>query len=189
MKKITSKRIAFFGVLGAFIFVSLSVESYVLAKLFAGFNPAMLSIPITISLCVFSGDKRNILFGGILGISSMIIGLTLGIYVWLNPLISILPRILMGLVAYLISKTFLKLNSNKKDFFSKVLPYSLGGIFGCIANTVFVLGFLWVFGQSTFEGVISTITSINTPFEIVFSAILTPIFVNVERKIYFGEGQ
>lgn len=186
MNNSKSRRVAFIGAMGAVVFVSLLIESYVFARLFAGFNPAVLSIPLALSLCLFSKDKTYMFLGLILGVCSMIIGCMLGFYeIWLNPLISLLPRLLMGVVAYFVCRLFEKVFSKSSNkFVSKTLPISIGAICGAIVNTVLVLTMMVAFSFNTLGGVLAIIISLNTPAEIIACAVLTPLFVKTERKVY-----
>ena len=61
----------------------------------------------------------------------------MAIYVLVNPLVSILPRLLVGLIS---GWVLLKMVHNVHD--AKIWQLSLTGIIGSLVNTVLVLGFM-----------------------------------------------
>lgn len=103
------------------------------------------TIHITVIIAaVVLGPVDGALVGGIWGIVDWIRALTvtssaLGNIVMVNPLISILPRILIGLIA---GWLFSRLARNKDKL---TLPLIISGIAGSLTNTVLVLGGIALF--------------------------------------------
>ncbi|UQS86380.1 ECF transporter S component [Nicoliella spurrieriana] len=109
------------------------------------FGPLSLTIiPVTVILAaVLLGTTDGMLIGGIWGIITFIRAFfwptsPLAQYVFINPLVSILPRILIGLVAGVIFNRIIRYN-HRKAWLAIV-----GGL-GSLTNTIFLLGMIYVF--------------------------------------------
>ena len=107
----------------------------------------LLHIPLIIGACVL-GIKGGLVLGAVWGITCIIKAATSPVAItdplFTNPLVSLLPRLLAGLVAGLVfefvSKKFKKFH----------LASVLSAVFACLTNTVFVMGSLYlVYGQSS----------------------------------------
>ncbi len=180
----SAKRIAFFGVFGALIYVLLLLETQVLGTILP-ISPCFLSLPLAISLSVY-GDYKNMFIGGtVLGVCSLLLSLIFPQFiVFLNPLISVLPRLILGIVAFGVCKLFKWIFKNSKsNFFKSVLPYSLSGMFGAITNTVLVVTMLFIFNFTGIEQAFQTIISFNALIEIISAIILVPVITKA-IKIY-----
>lgn len=180
----SAKQLAFLGVMFALIFVFLLVETYAFSAFFGNFTPAILTIPVAISLALV-GSKRPMLVGGtLLGCSSFLLAIIIGNPIFLNPLISIFPRIFIGLVAYgvyvLLNKFFA---SSQNKFMSEVFPAAVAGVLGTVTNTVCTIFMMWVFNKSDIASVFTVLISINFVAEVIAAAILTPTYVMLIKKI------
>ncbi|MCQ2387624.1 MAG: ECF transporter S component [Clostridia bacterium] len=183
----SAKTVAFLGVFGALIFVVLLLETQVFAAILP-VSPCYLSLPLAISLCLY-GDYKNMFIGGtILGLCSFIMSFMFPQFImFANPLISVLPRLLLGIVAYFVCE-LAKIIFKKENKFCKTVPYVLAGIFGAITNTVLVVSGLFIFGFTGIETALASIISFNALIEIVCSAILVPIIVfSIKRYKTVGE--
>ena len=184
MKTFTGKKIAFYGVISALMFVFLLIETYLLTLAFGALTPAILTLPFAVALSLFLGKKGMFAGGTIFGCCSFFLALIIANPVFINPLISILPRIIIGVVAYLVFALISKLTKNSKSAFVKeVLPYSIGGAFGILTNTVCTIFMLWVFDQSSLAAVFTTIMSVNFLGEIIGAIILVPIYSKILKRI------
>ena len=137
----------------------------------------------------FMGLKHGIISGGIFGLTSFILSLTIYsgtvMAVFQNPLVSILPRLLIAVSVY-----FVTLLINTK-FKNSVAADTTGAIAGVLTNTIFVILMLVIFyfGKTIQGTVISgefvlALVSINSLFEIVFCAVLAaPILRVLEKTI------
>ena len=190
MNRTAGRTVAFIGVMTALMFAVLAVETWVFV-LFINMPPAILTIPLAIALSVFGDWKKMFIGGTIFGLCSFVLSFILGLSVFYNPLISVLPRVLMGVVAYFVAFGMVKLlrKSKRKDgkdnkFLQEVLPYSVAGAAGVLFNTVSVLFMMWVFaGENAFlTTALSTILSINFVLEFVCAIILVPVLVRVMKK-------
>ena len=181
---LSARTIALLGALLALIFVFLVVETFAFSALFGNFTPAALTIPLALAISL-TGEKWRMFVGGtLLGLASFILAVMIANPVFLNPLVSILPRTVIGVVAYLVFALFKKIFANaKSDFLSEVLPCSLGGIFGVLTNTVLVITMMWVFDSAAISAVFTTILSINFVAEVVSAAVLVPVFAMVINRV------
>ena len=91
MKKDLAHRVAFIGVMAALIFVVLTIETYVFIGIL-GINPAFLSLPLAIALCLYGDWKEEFVGGTIFGVCAFIISFMVAYVPMYNPLISVLPR-------------------------------------------------------------------------------------------------
>jgi len=178
-----AKSIAFVGVMSALMFIIMFLETYVFTFLIPLAPPCVLSLSLAITLSVF-GSKGNMFVGGtIMGICSFIIAFMIANPVFIFPWISILPRIFIGIVSYLMTRLFIVIFSrNKKAFVRDYIPYSLGAIFGVLTNTILVLLLLYLFKFIGVEDVVATFLAINFPVEVLGSAILVPVLVNSIKR-------
>lgn len=183
MEKSQAKKIAYYGVMSALVFILLTLETFVFIY-FIQPSPAFLTIPFAIALCL-RGSKGDMFVGGtILGFCSFFLSFIVGYAAFYNPLISILPRIMIGVVAVGVYRLFSLLFQNAKSSFIKdVLPLSFAGFFGVLTNTVLVLIMLFIFDFSGISAVFATIMSLNFTIEAISGIVLTPIFVLTIRKV------
>lgn len=102
-------------------------------------------IPITVVLAaIVLGTKDGAIVGGVWGLITFVRAFwwptsPLAIYVFKNPLVSILPRILVGLVAGLIFTRLYKPNKPYRMYMS------ITGFVSSIVNTVVLLGLVYIF--------------------------------------------
>lgn len=131
------------------------------------------------------GPAMGSILGGVWGLTCIARAFQFGIVPFQNPLVSLLPRILVGLLAGLVFKGLSKTKCKK--------PISLGisALVGTLTNTVLVLSFLnlcggfqVLFGDSakTIDVIITTIISTNGLIELALAVILVPtIYMATER--------
>ena len=184
MKSISSRKIAFYGVLSALMFVFLLIETYLFTAFFGNFTPAILTLPLAVALSLFLGKKGMFIGGTIFGCCSFILAMIIGNVVFLNPLVSILPRLFIGVVAYLIfalAKALTK--KSKNDFIVNVLPFALAGAFGILTNSVLTIFMMWVFNATALAAVFTVILSINFLAEIIGAVVLVPVYSKVLKRI------
>lgn len=175
-------RIAILGILTAIIIIQNFVP-------FLGnipippLNPTIIQITVIIASFVL-GTKEGMFVGGVWGVVRMIKAYTLpasplDLLLFTNPLISLIPRILIGLTA---GMTFRFFQKKGKDS----LGMAVGAVVGSLTNTVLVLGFIaLLFGNeyaaaldvapANLMSALSVIVATNGIAEAVASAILAPI--------------
>jgi len=170
------RKIVVSGVMGAIsIFLGASHLGFI--PWFAGAALTIMHVPVIIG-AVLEGPLVGAVIGLIFGLFSLLQGAiapTGPADVWfVNPLISILPRLAIGPIAWLVYRIARPL---------KELPsLALSGIAGSLTNTVLVLGALGLFRYLPWE-LIGTIAVVNGLPEAALSAILTTAVVAAWKGI------
>lgn len=185
MEKSSSKKIAFYGVMAGLMFVFLLIETYLFSALFGNFTPAILTLPLAVALSLFNGKKGMWVGGTIFGCCSFFLAVIISNVIFLNPLVSILPRVFIGLSAFgvyfLANKLF---KNSKSEFVKEILPCSLAGAFGILTNTVCTIFMMWVFNSAELALVLTLIISVNFIAEVVGAVVLAPIYVRVFKRMH-----
>lgn len=186
MKKDKAHVVAFIGVMLALIFVLFMLEGAL--SIVAGISTCILSLPVAIALSVYDDWKSSFIGGTLLGVSSCIFCLIFGMAVYANPLVSILPRLCLGVTAYWttfgLSKLFKKA---KNKYLREIFPISVGAIVGTLTNTVLYILSIGIFVSNDIMGVgtqlMQIAVAIYFPIELVASFVLVPVYVGVMRKV------
>ena len=102
-----------------------------------------------------------------------------------NPLISVLPRLMIGISAYFIYKAVVKLTRNQ------TIGIALGALFGSLSNTVFTLGMLYIVyakqisqlqGNIPAHQLILTIALSNGVLEIIATTLISiPLILTLKQ--------
>ncbi|GAK48424.1 putative membrane protein [Secundilactobacillus oryzae JCM 18671] len=106
----------------------------------------LVTIHITVSIAAITlGTRDGAIVGGVWGLITWVRAFTwptspMAVYVMVNPVISVLPRILVGVIAGLLFQALYKR-------IHTTVALSLAGIAGALINTIFVLGFIYIFYQ------------------------------------------
>lgn len=111
-----------------------------------GHLPGLLAITIVHVPVIIGAILYGPKVGTILGLSMGLASLTKSIVAptsplnefFRNPLVSVLPRLAIGLAAYLAYTQVIKLTRNKS------IATAMGALFGSLANTVCTLGMLYI---------------------------------------------
>lgn len=154
-------------------------------------NPTIIHITVIVATFVL-GIKDGMIVGGIWGLVRMIKAYTLpasplDLLLFTNPLIALVPRILIGLTAGLVFQFFHKKGNIKRGMV-------IGSVVGSLTNTLLVLGFIaLLFGQEYSEalgvpatnlmGVLATVVATSGIAEAVVAAILAPVISNALIKV------
>lgn len=136
MKKVDVRKMAIIGVLAA-ISIMLSMIGFIPI---GPTNATIMHIPVIIG-AILEGPVVGIVVGFIFGASSLIRNLTMPTitsFAFINPLVSVLPRILIGIVAYYVYKLTMKISKNA--FVSGWIT----GVIGSLVNTIGVLGMIYI---------------------------------------------
>ena len=115
-----------------------------------------------------------------------------------NPLISVLPRIIMGFTTYFVFVGIKKLaQKSQKGFVKNQLPSIVSAIVAVVTNTALVLGIMAIgyggellgdTGQTVIQMITGTVLLINFPVEIAANVIFVPLLYTVLKKYaYKGE--
>ena len=133
VKKVDVRKMAIIGVLAA-ISIMLSMTPL-------GFIPIGPTNATVIIGAIVEGPLVGITVGFIFGATSLLKALTMPTitsFAFINPLVSILPRMLIGVIAYYVYKLTIKFTKNV--FVSGWIT----GVVGSLVNTVGVLGMIYI---------------------------------------------
>jgi len=150
------------------------------------FSITTIHIPVLIGAALM-GPIGGLVLGLTWGLTSYFYALTLGTIeamIFLNPMVSIVPRVLVGLI---VSYTTLALD---KVSMKEVLKYGLVAGIGTLSNTVLVLSSIFIFASEgvlsfnqAFSTIITIIISTNGLLELFAAVIIVPAVVKAIRKI------
>ncbi len=186
MKKLTTKDLTILGLLSAItILFGLTPLGYIP---FGVIRVTTLHIP-TIIGAIICGPLIGGLVGLVFGLFSLFTNLTapssLLYFMFINPLVSVVPRILIGVLTGMLYK---KLSEKfKNNFF---VPFLIGAI-GAIINTVLVLGMGYIlyapkiakaFDSANAGKVLLGVAASNLPLEILATSVLVGFIVRPLKK-------
>ena len=177
MKK--SRRIAYIATFIALIFVSLMLDTVVGS--FLPVKPAIFSLPTVFTFALmFGGLWYAVLGGAVFGLLSFARSFITGSLPFQNPLVSILPRVVLGFVIYGLYFLGKKIFSGSK----KQETYAIGfaSMISVIIHTLTVLFMMYFTDFTSLSGVFSAIISFNFPIELVATTVLTPALVLGVRR-------
>lgn len=183
-------RIAILGILSAFIIVQTFVP-------FLGnipippLNPTIIHITVIVAAFVLS-TKDGMLVGLVWGLARMVKAYTLpasplDLLLWTNPIIAVVPRVMVGLVAGLVFHGFLKRKQEKVGMVT-------AAVLGSLTNTVLVLGFIALFygneyatalnvDPSNLLKVLAGIVATNGIGEAVAAGLIAPFIATALMKV------
>ncbi len=129
---------------------------------------------------------HSAVLGGVWGITCILRAMAFieipGMKVFTNPLVSLVPRILVGVVAWAVFKGLTKTKM------PKYLAAVITAIAGTLTNTVLVISMLAVFTPDTdsflavLKNIILTVASLNGGIELVLGIIVIPPMMLAVRK-------
>jgi uncharacterized membrane protein len=169
---LNTRRIVVAGVLGAIaIVLGVTRIGFIPVPNVSG-NATIMHIPAIIG-AVLEGPLVGVLAGGIFGVFSMLQDTT-GLFT--NPVVSVIPRLLIGLMAWLAYRSLASRNTD--------LAAAVAGVVGTLTNTVLVVGALLAFGLLPVAAVPTIIPQAIA--ELVIAAILTPLVVRGVNLVRSG---
>ena len=163
-----------------------------------------LHIPVIIG-AVFLGWKYGALLGGVWGITCVVkayLNPEAGNIPFQNPLVSVLPRIIVGIVAGLVfalaagrySKKSLEEQAARRRMAQRdreILAAGVAALAGTLTNTVLVLTMLHFFGApgttdiaQVFSTVVKTIVGVNGVIELCAALIIVPALWGALGRTY-----
>lgn len=140
---------------------------------------------IVIFAAAVLGPAYGSVVGGVWGITCIVRAFQLGIIPFQNPMVSLLPRVLVGLFAGLV---FLGLSKTKCP---KPVALGVTAAAGTLTNTVFVLSFLKLFkgfeaifgeGAKVLDTIIGTLIGTNGLLELGAAIIIIPSLYMATQK-------
>ncbi len=183
MKKSTTTNLAILGVFSALIILLTFTPIGYIAIPALGISATIIHLPVIIGAVVL-GPRDGTILGGVWGVTALIRAATMPNgpldMLFVNPLISVLPRLLVGLCAAWVFRGMMKLFHNRSH--GSVPAAAVAGAAGALTNTILVLGLLCLLyrtemlaGNGTTIGlIIGTILTLNGLIEIGSAILLTP---------------
>ncbi len=186
MKNDKAHFVAFVGIMSALVFVLFLLEGAVLSPL--GMTACILSLPVSIALSIYDNWKKSFVGGTVLGVCSCIFCIIFAAFIrYANPLVSILPRVFIGITAYWTFFGLTKLFAKFKNIFVReFIPASIAGIVGALTNTIlYLLAVNICDGQAAdaLTAIMSVAVTIYFPIELAACAALVPVYVRVLQKV------
>jgi uncharacterized membrane protein len=181
MSQERTRKIVFTGALGA-IAIILGLTHWGFIPWFGGVSLTIMHVPVIIG-AVLEGPVVGLAIGLIFGLFSVLqaaiapTGPTDVLFT--NPIISVLPRLFIGPVAWLIWWLLRRW---------QVPAIVIAGIFGSLTNTILVLGMIGLLGKVPWV-VLGPIAVVNGLPEAGVSALLTLAVVAAWRQIKIGKRQ
>lgn len=186
-----SRTVAAVGISVALIAV-LQALAEILQKVGMPVSLALGLLPVLVA-AQFYGPKVGAICGGFFGITSLIIAVVyssaIPLYsVAINPLVSVLPRILVGVASGLVYKGVKsKIKNEKKSVAAASVAATVSGV---LTNTVLFLGFFFLFaggktyGSVTvdFRWILASVVSINAAIELGSFSVIVPLVVGALEK-------
>ncbi len=133
------------------------------------------------------GPKHGAIVGGVWGLTCIIRAIQLGFAPFANPLVSLVPRILVAVVAGLI---FVGLSKTKCP---KVVSLAIATLAGTLTNTILVISALTFFNgfesllgaaASAIETIILTLIGTNGLIELISALVIIPSLYLATEKFF-----
>lgn len=173
--QLTTKKIVITAVLAAIsILLGVTRLGYIPVPNVAG-NATIMGVPVYIG-AVLEGWPVGVILGFIFGLSSFL-GATVPMFK--DPIVSILPRLLIGITPYLAYIAVRKKN--------ELFAYGFAGFIGSVSNTVFVVGAIILRGYFTFHQMLTVIPQAIA--EAILSVILTVAVCAAWNRVKIGSGR
>lgn len=154
-RKVEVRKLTIVGMLSAIsIILSLTPIGYI--PINPVVNLTIMHIPVIIG-GILEGPVVGATVGAVFGFTSLfraITSPTVTNFIFINPLVSVIPRMLLGIISYYmytwINSIFEKViskrlkNSNKNNKKLKIIPSAMTGIIATLAHTGLVLGMAYI---------------------------------------------
>lgn len=140
---------------------------------FSGASITICHIPAILAAILF-GLPSGLVVGGVFGVSSLILAATQGTGLdvfFVNPLVSVLPRLTLPVVVYLLNSMFVKI-SEKNEKFPYIIGVGITAFLGTMFHSFFVLSMLAILAEEvTFKMVLAVLVG-NSLLESAASVIV-----------------
>ena len=170
-----TRKIVIIGVLSA-ISIFLGITRLGFIPWFSGVSLTIMQVPVILG-AILEGPIVGLVIGLVFGIFSLIqaaVAPTGPADVWFtNPLLSILPRLFIGPIAWLVYRSLKRW---------KIPAFFVAGIVGSLTNTILVLGMIGLLGFLPWVALPAIILANGLP-EAVVSAIIVFAVVSIWQQI------
>ena len=189
MKKRTQTYyIVLYAIYASLIFVARILDQLISSSALP-VNFAVITLSVAFTVAFINPSLKNCFIAGLIfGISSFISSFIFGktaIFGFANPLISVLPRIVVGFALFLVFKGVYALlktwmpKSNKTLY----LSISIACVLGALVNTSTVVPMMWLFQVVAKESLTAILIANLIPELIVPALIVPPIVFGVRRGL------
>ena len=180
--KSNSKNIVAFATLGALIFIAMTLDRAITP--FLPLSAAFITLTVTFTFALVRPNLALSLAAALIfGLSSCITAIFFGKESVINPLISVLPRFLLGFIifgVYVLMRLILKKAASKTR---ETVSLAVASGVTSASNTVLFLSAMVLFGENNTVASLFKITVLaNAVPELVLSSILVPVVVLALRK-------
>lgn len=177
-----SKTITTLAVLAALIFVAMTLDRTL--TFFLAVSAAFLTLTVTFTFALMKPSLCSAAASGLIfGISSCITAIFFGKETFINPLISILPRAFIGLVALGVYRLMGLATRKMPERAGEALSLGAAAAMGALSNTVLTLSAMYLFGSgNTLQQLFTVMVFVNALPEFIVSAFAVPIVVTSVRK-------
>jgi uncharacterized membrane protein len=185
-----TRKLTFLGVMLALTIAFVAITALPTASA----SMALLIFIPTIVTSIVMGPKAGALMGFCAGVTTLLRGLLAPLspfdLFFINPLVSVLPRIFIGVVPYYIYKLLNALFKNSSN--GEKIAVLVAGASGAIVNTALVMTMLYIIYVkeivelvgASFKTLLLSIISSSAILEAVVAAVLTFPVVLAYKKIY-----
>lgn len=147
-RKQAARIIALLAIMFALIFVAMMLDKMVSMFLPTGISTASITLLVTFSLCFLHNEWWIGFAAGIMfGLASWLTAFIFGTPITVNPLVSVLPRIFVGIAAFSVYRIILLLFKTKTTRKAQIVSITIATAVGLILNTVLFLTALNVYKQ------------------------------------------
>ena len=176
--KMTTRQITTAGILSAIsIFLGITHIGFIP---FLGTSITIMHLPVIIG-AVLEGPLVGTIIGALFGIFSLLQAYLAptgpGDLFFRDPLVSIFPRLFIGVVAWAVYRAVKPLN--------EIVALALAAAAGTLTNTVLVLGML-VLRQYIPPAVAWAVAIANAPLELIAAVIITVAVVAAWKRLEYG---
>jgi uncharacterized membrane protein len=176
--KMTTRQITTAGILSAItIFLGITHLGFIP---FLGTSITIMHLPVIIG-AVLAGPLVGTIIGALFGIFSLLQAYMAptgpGDLFFRDPLVSIFPRLFIGVVAWAVYQAVKPLN--------EIVAIALAAVAGTLTNTVLVLGML-VLRQYIPPAIAWAVAIANGPFELIAAVIITVAVVAAWKRLEYG---
>lgn len=184
----TAKEVVWYATVAALVFVARMLDHVVTGWL--SINAAIITLTVVYA-CIFIRPSwvNALLCGGVFGIMSLVTSVMFPggfTQYFVNPLVSVVPRIAVGAAAYGIYLLIMRLG---RKFI--VPAIAVACIIGSLVNTVTVMTMIFFFMRLmqdvTYGYVLGLVITVNTLLEVIVPPVLAPaVALGVKKGLRYG---
>lgn len=178
-----SKTVTVLATLGALIFVAMTMDRAITPYL--PLSAAFLTLTVTFTFALMRPRLWSCLAAALIfGVSSCLTAIMFGKESVINPLISVLPRFLLGFVIFGVYKCARLLTRGMKNrAAAEAISLSSAAALTAASNTVLFLSAMYLFGNgNTIQSLFTITVLVNALPEFIISAALVPVVTMAVRK-------